>query len=62
MIVLHDMINAKIMWQYKKGLWILNMLHEMCVTTDQIIYWFQQVYHSYSETCQVFEFSQSLHG
>ena len=36
------------------------MLNEMCVMTDQIIYWFQEVYHSYSEPCQVFELSQSL--
>ena len=46
----------------KKGLWILNMLNEMCVTIDQIIYWFQQVYHSYSETCQVFELANHCTG
>ena len=38
--------------QNKKGLWLLN---KKCVIIDQFSHWSQQVYHSYSETCQVFE-------
>ena len=35
----------------QKGLWLLN---KKCVIIDQFSHWSQQVYHSYSETCQVF--------
>ena len=41
-----------VLTQNKKGLWFLN---KMCVIIDQFSQWAQQVYDSYSETCQVFE-------
>ena len=48
---LSKMYMVFVLNQNKKGLWLLN---KKCVIIDQFSHWSQQVYRSYSETCQVF--------